>query len=324
MKKTRIVVVSTGGTIASAGDDSGRARSGALAGAALLQKVPVPEHIELEVCSLLQRPSNAMTWDDWLSLKNKSEELAQSGVQGMVVTHGTDTLEDTAYFLQCVVRLGASNLVVTGSQRIPQALGTDAYTNLRTAITLAASDAVQGCGVLVAFNENFFSASTVRKINTFQLNGFGSPGLGSLGYVDGDKVQLLQTPALASKLELGQTKNRVDILSAAAGSAPELIDASRESGAQGLVVEGLGRGHVPPSWVVPIERCIQKGLPVVIVSSCLYGPLKEVYEFDGSLHHLSSLGVIQGQGLTARRARIRLMIALSNPSAYPDIRAVFA
>src|SRR5690606_13498674 len=179
----RIVLLSTGGTIASGPGDAGRSVSGALPGEELLARTGLNGQFEVIVHSIFQKPSNAIGPEQWHALASECQRLVDEGqTAGIVITHGTDTLEDTAYYLECVLDSPSVPVVITGSQRVPHALGSDAYANLHHAIELAASDAAQGLGVLVAFNQSVYSASFVRKVSSFQLHGFDAPGLGPLGY----------------------------------------------------------------------------------------------------------------------------------------------
>lgn len=310
----KILILSTGGTIASAKSDTGRAASGALTGEALVSTLPLPPGLSVEIHSVLQKPSNALTPEDVLALRAHCLSHAQQrDLAGIVITHGTDTLEDTAAFLQSTLPHELCPVVITGSQRVPHALGSDAMTNLLTAIRIAAAPASRGCGVLVAFNETIYSANHIRKISSFQVNGFEAPGYGRLGYVDGDRVRILQTPVLPSTLTPGNTLPRVDLHSVALGCDPSLLDASRTSGARGIVIDALGRGHVPPDWIPAITRALGEKIPVVIATSCLHGPLGAVYEFKGSLFEMTSAGALPVYDLSARKARMRLMAWLSNP-----------
>src|SRR5699024_4966662 len=140
--------------------------------------------IEVEVRSLLQKPSNAITLYDLMRLRQECLALAESSdVAGIVITHGTDTLEETAYFLD--IMLPASpTVVLTGSQRAPYEPGTDAFRNIADAIIVAANDRACGLGTLVVFNQSIFSARHVRKVSSFQVNGFAAPETGPIGYID--------------------------------------------------------------------------------------------------------------------------------------------
>lgn len=308
--------MTTGGTIASSLDPSGRSRSGALQGKDLMSQVslPVDADIEVEVRSLLQKPSNAITFDDLMSLRQECQALAESSdVTGIVITHGTDTLEETAYFLDIMLPTSPT-IVLTGSQRAPHESGTDAFRNIADAIMVAANDRARGLGALVVFNQSIFSARHVRKVSTFQVNGFASPETGPIGYIDGSRVRVSMHPARPAMVELpaNATMPRVDILSAYLGASPDLLEAAVEAGAAGLVIDGLGRGHVPPEWLKVIAGITSRGIPVAIVSSCATGPVHASYEFMGSLASLEEAGTIPIHDLSARKARLALSILLAS------------
>lgn len=313
---TRVVVLTTGGTIASSPDDSGRNRSGALQGDVLMSQVSLPEGaaIDVEVRSLLQKPSNAISRDDLMRLRRECQALAESpDVAGIVITHGTDTLEETAYFLD--ITLPASpTIVLTGSQRAPHEPGTDAFRNIADAVMVAASDEARGLGTLVVFNQSIFSARQVRKVSSFQVNGFAAPEAGPLGYIDGTRIKISVHPACPAQLDLpaDATLPRVDILPAYLDASPTLLEAAVAGGAAGLVIDGLGRGHVPPDWLDAIPRITAQGIPVAIVSSCPSGPVHTSYEFLGSLASLEETGVIAVPDLSARKARLALSVLLAS------------
>lgn len=310
-KGKKLVLLSTGGTIASTAGEQGRSVAGALSGEALLAQLQLDTKHQIDVQSVFQKPSNAITVSDLLVLHSKCQELIAQGVDGIVITHGTDTLEDTAYFLAATLPADACSIVVTGSQRVPHAQGTDAFVNLRQAFVVAGDPAVQGMGVLVVFNESIYSAHHVRKVSSFQLNGFDAPGYGRLGYIDNDKVCIHLRPTLPVQLRVGNTLPRVDIHSVFLGAPADLIAASVKGGTKGLVIDGLGRGQVPPDWMDALAAAIAAGVVVVVCSSCLHGPVHQSYEFPGSLHQLEQIGVIGMLDLPARKARLRLMACLS-------------
>lgn len=315
MTKRNVVVLTTGGTIASILDGSGRNASGAMSGEALLEHVALPGdgEVGVQVHSVLQKPSNAITLSDLVELHHLCSELASKpDIDGIVITHGTDTLEETAYFLDITLSLKNCALVVTGSQRAPHEEDTDAYRNIANAITVAAHPVMQGVGAVVVFNESIFAARHVRKINTYQVQGFGSPGYGRLGYVDGSRVHLAQKVCRMAPLPLGERLPQVAIVPAYLDASRTMIDAVISGGADGLVVEGLGRGHVPPDWLDTIGRATRNGMPVLVVSSCLQGPVHPSYEFPGSLASLQERGAIAASDLSARKARLLLAVTLSN------------
>lgn len=311
MKK--VVVLSTGGTIASVPGHDGRNIAGALKGNALLSHVQVADDIELEVISVFQKPSNSITRADLLSLYKQCQDLIDTGdVAGIVITHGTDTLEDTAYFLECTLQQKNTAVVITGSQRVPHAPGTDAYVNLQHAIQAAASDTCKNIGVLIVFNQNIFAASLARKTSSYQLNGFSAPGFGCLGFIDGDDVLIYQQPRKQAVLApVNVSLPQVDILSVYMESSPIALDALVASDISAIVIDGIGRGQVPPTWLAGIKRGIDAGKKILITSSTLTGPVAPCYEYPAALFELEQIGAIGVSGLNARKARLRLMLILA-------------
>ncbi|ALM52702.1 asparaginase [Halomonas huangheensis] len=315
MSDSRIIVMTTGGTIASELDISGRSLSGALSGADLLSRANVPERFRsrVEVHSVLQKPSNAITLDDLLTVRQHCLAFIRNeDVAGVVITHGTDTLEETAWFLDLSVPHGTP-VVVTGSQRAPHQPGTDAFCNIVDAVRVAADPTAQGLGALVVFNQTIHAARHARKVSSYQLHGFASPTTGPIGYVDGDNVRILSQPytSPAQPLQPAHALPRVDIVTAYLDASPVLLQASIDSGAKGIVIEGLGRGHVPPGWLDTLAQAQTRRVPVVVVSSCLTGPVQQSYEFVGSLSSLERIGAIPMPDLSARKARLVLSALLA-------------
>ncbi|MGO2393382.1 MULTISPECIES: asparaginase [unclassified Halomonas] len=316
MTKKHIVVLTTGGTIASKPGESGRSQSGALNGEQLLDRVVLPQGVEatVEVISILQKPSNAITLADLAELYLQGRKaLARPDVDGLVITHGTDTLEETAYFLSLTLPADKP-CVITGSQRAPHQLGTDAFKNICDAIVAATSPQLRQHGCVVVFNESLFTARYARKMSSFQLHGFNAPGAGPLGYIDGQRVKLYHAAAaVANPIEGWDFPlPRVDLLPAYLDASPDVLKVCVESGAKAIVIDGLGRGHVPPSWMNAIRELVSAGVPVAVVSSCAQGPVNTSYEFSGSLDDLLSAGVIALNDISARKARLALALLLSS------------
>lgn len=308
----RIALLSTGGTIASVPGNDGRAIAGALPGEELLALTGLQGRLQVKVESVFQKASNAIGPEEWMILAEKCLTLARSGdVDGIVVTHGTDTLEDTAYYLHCVLDTAAVPVVITGSQRVPQAMGSDAYTNLSQAMELAANPLARGLGVLVVFNQSVFSAGFVRKVSSFQLHGFDAPGLGPLGTIDQGLFHLLQRPVTQPTLPNPSQLPRVDILSAYGGADAAMAAAVLQSGPEAVIVDGLGRGQVPPAWVPLLQDALGQGIVVGVCSSTLHGATHESYEYPGALHDLINAGAFAIAHLSARKARIRLALSLA-------------
>ncbi len=323
-----IVLISTGGTIASVAGDSGRSIAGALPGEALVEHLQLSDNITLSVESTFQKPSNAITLTDLCQLARKCQSIIDQGnTHGIVITHGTDTLEDTSYFLESALNLNGTAVVVTGSQRVPHAEGSDAYSNLRNAITVASHPDTPKMGVVVAFNESIFCAATVRKVNSYQLDGFDAPGYGRLGLVDGATTTYFQQPIRLPTLALASDKNtlpEVDIVPSYLDASPFFIEQLVHHKSSNVVIDALGRGHVPPSWMPAIKQLCQNDRVVLVCSATLMGGTYQTYEFTGSLQELEAAGAIAISHLSARKARLRLALLLSQGKPTVDtIREAF-
>lgn len=310
MKK--VVMLSTGGTIASKKNpQTGLYTAGLLTGEELAKVCQLPADIKVEVQSVFQVPSNQMDEDKMFLLKQKiAAVLEDETVTGIVVTHGTDTLEETAYFLDLTVK-DERPVVLAGSQRVPDVLGSDAFVNLRQAIIVASDEKSKNMGVLVFFNEQIFAAKHVKKVHTANVNGFNSDGVGYLGVFDQDKVHFYQRPIARETYALPETPPPVDLIKWYAGSDDKFIRCSIESGAKGIVLEGAGRGHVSPSMMEAVEDAIQANIKVVITSACQEGEVGIVYDFPGSVYDLVNKGAIIGRNLDSKKARLKLGILLA-------------
>lgn len=312
-KQGRVIILTTGGTIASLQDQSGRAASGTLPGEALVAALAPSTVARLEVRSILMKPSTDLALDDLQVMHQACAEAGrEKDVIGIVLTHGTDTLEDTAFFLQQCVRFDQVPIVVTGAQRPPFEEASDASRNLCNAMTVASSPHACGLGTLVVFNESIFSANNIHKYSSFQLDGFVSPALGRLGYVDGDRVVIQQRPNLPALLTPGATLPRVEVVSAYLGCGPEVLRAVAATGAAGIVIEALGRGNVPGSWLPVIRDLCAQHLPMWVTTHCSgTRSLAPHYSFTGCLADLMEAGVTVVHDLSVRQARLKMSLLLS-------------
>ncbi|WP_158735309.1 asparaginase [Alteribacillus sp. YIM 98480] len=308
----RVVLVATGGTIASkTKEGSGLLAAGELTGEELASMFDLPNHVEVIIDSFIQKPSIHLTFDDWLNLRQRIQDyLNNNTIDGVVVTHGTDTLEETAYFLDITIN-NKKPIVMTGSQRAPEALGSDAYINIRYAILSACANDLKGLGTAVVFNERIFSARYVKKEHASNIQGFNSFGYGYIGIIDNDKVILYQKPIRRDYLELGNHLPRVDIVKVHLNADGSHIDASVNSGAKGIVIEGVGRGQVTPKMVNSIKSAIDKNIKVVLTTSAEEGHVYTTYDYEGSAYDLEKIGVELGGDLDSKKARIKLAVSLS-------------
>jgi L-asparaginase len=251
------------------------------------------------------------------------ELLGDPDVAGVVVTHGTDTLEETAYLVARSVT-GPKPVVFTGAMRNASDLGWDGPANLADAVRIAASAEARDTGVTVTMNGRIFAALEDAKTHTHLLDAFESPGLGPVGVVDEGRVIFRRVLRhVAPPLQPAALAGPVDIVSSWAGSDSRLLDASRESGARGVVVAAMGRGNVPPEMVPGIARWIEAGRPVVIASRAQRGRVGVTYGYEGGGRRLADLGCLFAGARRATQARVDLMLALGAGLSGEALRAVF-
>lgn len=311
MKK--VVLLTTGGTIASkTNKKSGKLVAGELTGEELAAMCHLPDEIEIIVESVFQKASIHITFDDLVVLKNKIEKYFEDDqVSGVVVTHGTDTLEETAYFLDLTIK-DFRPVVITGSQRSPEDLGSDVYINLRHAIFSACADDLKDAGAVVVFNERIFAARYVKKEHASNIQGFNSFGFGYLGIIDNDEVHVFQKPLKREYYCVKAPIPQVEIIKCYIGADGKFINAAREAGVAGIVLEGVGRGQVAPKMMEEIEKAIAAGIVLVITTSAEEGAVYTTYDYLGSAYDLNQKGVILGSDNDSKKARIKLAVALSS------------
>lgn len=310
--KYKISLITTGGTIASKEISKGLLKSGAMTGEELAALCKLPDDIEVKIVDIMQKPSMHIDFNSMLEIRNAIiTELKDESVNGIVVTHGTDTLEETAYFLDLTIN-DKRPIVVTGSQRSPQDVGTDVYSNLRNSIYVAVNEILHDVGVVVVFNERIYSAKYVKKVHASNLQGFESFGYGYLGIIDNDVVSIYQKPVYKDNYSLKKDIPRVDIIKCYSGADGTFIDASVNAGAKGIVLEGVGRGQVSPYMMDSIKRAINSGVVVVVTTSAEEGKVYPSYSYLGSAYDLQQNGVILGEDYDSKKARIKLAVLLAS------------
>ncbi|MEB3101797.1 asparaginase [Ferviditalea candida] len=304
-----VVVLTTGGTISSMQNKTtGLLRTGSINGKDLVDACEIGDGIQVQVEEIFRIPSNQYTFHELMILKEKVESiLEQEEVDGVVITHGTDTLEETAYFLNLVIRQ-EKPIVITGSQRSLGNLGSDVQMNLKQAVQVASDRKSRDLGVLVLFNEEIFTANEVRKFHASNIAGFAC---GEIGTVDGADVIYSRKPFLRTAYSLQSPLSPVDLISCSLGSDDKFLECSIRSGVEGIVLDGFGRGHVPPVLVPKIKEAADKGIVIVVTSRTLEGRVYPVYDFPGGAQDLMNQGVILGGSLSAYQARIKLAVLLS-------------
>lgn len=310
MKK--IAIVFNGGTISMKKDEKINAAVPSLSDKEIISMVTgIERYAEIESHSFSSLPSPHMTPQLMLKLSKFVKELVgRDDIDGVVITHGTDTLEETAYMLDLTLDT-VKPVVVTGAMRSSSELGYDGPFNLATSICTAISKKAQNRGVLVCFNGELNSAREVTKGNSMALNAFRTPNFGPIGIVDNDNVIFYRKSPKGKHVEVEELVDDVALIKCSAGMDSAFIDFAISSGYKGLVVEALGRGNIPPQMVSGVERAIKNGIPVVIVSRCFEGRVFECYGYEGGGKDLRNKGVIFGDTMQGQKARIKLMVAIS-------------
>jgi L-asparaginase len=319
-----IVLLFTGGTISMRHDAASGGAVPSLRGSEILALAPGIDRLaQIEIDDWGAFPGPHMTLDRMWALRQRVlEHLARPEVRGIVITHGTDALEETAYLLARSVE-SEKPVVLTGAMRTSSDLGWDGPGNLGAAVRVAASEESRGRGVVVVMSDRIFAAVDVTKTHTHMLDAFDSPGLGPLGVIDDDRVIFRRSlPEPVSVLTPSALASPVDIVYAYSGADSRLLDASRESG-KGIVVAAMGRGNVPPAMVPGIERWVAEDKPVVIASRALRGRVGPTYAYEGGGRRLSELGAILGGARRPQQARFDVMLALGCGMTVPEIRELF-
>ena len=319
-----IVLLFTGGTISMRHDPASGGAVPTLRGRDILALAPGIDQIaDLEIDDWGAYPGPHMTAQRMWALRNRIvEHLARPEVDGIVVTHGTDALEESVYVVARSVK-SDKPVVFTGAMRTSSDLGWDGPANLGASVRVAASEDARGSGALVVMSDRVFAGLDVTKTHTHKIESFDSPGLGPLGVIDDGRVIFRRAlPAPESILVPDALAEPVDIIFTYAGGDSRLLDASRERGL-GVVIAAMGRGNVPVEMVGGIERWIAEGKPVVISSRALRGRVGHTYGYPGGGRRLAELGAIFAGARRPQQARIDLMLALGCGMTVPQIRDLF-
>jgi L-asparaginase len=309
--KPLIATFFTGGTISMRIDPLTGGAIPALSGEEIIAQVPGLDLIaDFDIINFGRWPGPHVTPSRMMALAlSVKEKLAHKGIIGAIVTHGTDTLEETAYLLDLVID-DEKPVVFVGAMRNSSELSWDGPGNLRSAVRAAIDPLTRGLGVIVAMNDQLIAASEATKTHTESTDTFQSRDFGPLGFVDKDRVIVMRRPFQSEHIVTDQIDERVDIIKMYAGADGRFIDFAVGDGARGLVIECLGRGNVTVATLPAIERAIVAGIPVVISTRCPRGRVLDTYAYEGAGKQLKRMGAILGGMLPSHKARIKLMLAL--------------
>lgn len=307
----RVVVLTTGGTI-STRDVDGSGAKPFLRGEDLLREIPGLRGVaDVEVSELSFIPGAHMTLDLMRQMSERAQViLARPDVDGLVVTHGTDTLEESAYLLHLTVS-SEKPVVFTGAMRNSSQIGFDGYRNLYDAVRVAAHDGARGMGVLVVLNEEMHSARWVTKTNGQKEDTFKSPSAGPVGYIYGDGprffMRLGPRTVLPPRLE-----SKVDLIRLCVDCDDKFIRAAISSGSRGIVLEVFGGGRVSPPLLPAIDRALAAGITMAATTRCFTGNMWDMYGYEGAFRDLQRRGLLFAHDLPGHKARLKLMLALGN------------
>jgi L-asparaginase len=323
MKK--IYMIFTGGTISMKIDDVSHTVKPALSAKEIMQSLLHSElYHELEVIEFSEIPSPSMTPVMMLEMTKLIQRLIEfEDPIGFVIIHGTDTLEETAFFIDSCIDTDIP-IVVTGSMKSSSELGFDGINNLVSSILVAKSTKSHGRGVLVVMNDQINAASEVTKSNTLSLDTFKSLDYGPLGIVDNKEVLFHRNvTSQRNKLKITDIEPNVYLLKSYSGSDSLLIDYLLDQNAKGIVIEALGRGNLPPLMIPGIEKALKLDVPVIITSRCPSGRTLDSYGYIGGGKYLTEMGCIMATSLNGQKARLLLMQALTISSDSNFLKGLF-
>jgi L-asparaginase len=323
--KPKVVLLATGGTIASRYDPALKRTVASARAEDLLQALPqAGEVADIEIENFATMPSFDMTVQFAFTLANRiNEVLARGDVQGVVVTHGTDTMEETSYLADLLLQ-SDKPAVFTGAQRAADDPHSDGPPNLLNAIRVAASAQTRGLGALVCFNGAIHAARDVTKVHASAVETFQSYEHGALGEVDRSAVIVHRRPALRRSFKVSRLEDRVEIFGLALGSDLRGLEALIERGVSGIVIEGFGRGNGPTALSPLVRSATQQGIAVLITSRCPAGRVAPIYGGGGGGRDLADAGGIFTGDLKGPKARLLLMVLLSMGQSREEIAQTVA
>ena len=324
MALPKVVVLSLGGTISSV-DSGGGGVSPSLTGEALVEAVPeISNFAEVSAESVRQVPGSDLKIEDLVEVAEEATRRIDGGAAGVIITQGTDSIEETAFALDLLVDRDEP-VIVTGAMRNPTLPGADGPANLLASVQVAAGTAARGVGTVVVFNDEVHAASYVQKTHTQNPAAFRSPMIGPIGWISEGVSRLAVRPINHYRIDPGAISGDqiVALLKIGVGDDGRLLPAIRELGYSGLVIEGLGGGHVPSVMVEPLAE-LASGMPVILTSRTGSGEvLKSTYDFPGSEMDLLECGLVNAGILDGLKSRLLLTFLLRSGMSRTEIFAAF-
>lgn len=307
---SRIVLVTTGGTVASRHDPKNGHTAASVDGDSLRQSLHDPlAGVDLVVDEFCNVGSFAIDLPLAFGLaKRIGSHLADPATTGVVITHGTDTMEESAYLADLLVA-SDKPVVFTGAQRAADTPDPDGPRNIADAVRIAASPAAIGLGAMIAFEQEFHAARDVTKTHTSRVDAFASGEHGKLGEIDGERVSVHRRPLLRKTFVAERVESRVDLIKLVMGSDDRFLRFAADNGTKGIVIEGFGRGNATPAAAKGIAEIITAGIPVIVTSRCPRGRVRPIYG-NGGARDLERAGAIFAGDLSGPKARVLAAVML--------------
>ncbi|MCJ0952206.1 asparaginase [Mammaliicoccus sciuri] len=320
----RILVIHTGGTISMSEDkDTGKVETNA--------EHPMHRHQafiqslgDITEINPFQVPSPHMNNQYINQLKDIiKESIDKDEYDAFVITHGTDTLEETAYLLDLTIDTKLP-IILTGAMRSSNEIGSDGLYNYVSALKVASTDDAQNKGVMVVFNDEIHTAKNVTKTHTSNTSTFQSPNYGPIGSVTKTHVIFHHQPFPYKKYPNINPDIKIGIVKAHMDLSSDLLDFFVEKQYDGLIIEALGQGNMPPTALHGIQNLLDADIPVVMVSRSFNGIVGGIYAYEGGGYQLQQMGIILSNGLNGQKARLKLLVGLSNHLSKEDLVEYFA
>jgi L-asparaginase len=318
-----VVLVTTGGTIASRRDAARGYVAASASGRELLGLLPAPPpDISVEIDEFCNIGSFNMDVEAAFRLAQRiSTHLARPEVAGVAVTHGTDTMEESAFLADLLVA-SDKPCVFTGAQRNADEPDSDGPRNLAQALQLAASG-LHGLGAVILFDQEFHAARDATKTHAYRIGTFASMEHGKLGEIDGERISLHRYPRLRTTIRTERIEPAVDLVKLAMGADARFVRCAMQSGARGIVLEAFGRGNVTHAVLEGVAEAIAAGIIVVIASRCPQGRTQPIYGGGGGGQDLLQAGALFAGDLSGVKARILLAVLLGSGASREAIAATF-
>ncbi|MEW7726276.1 asparaginase [Staphylococcus aureus] len=317
-----LLVIHTGGTISMSQDQSNKVVTNDINPISMHQDV-INQYAQIDELNPFNVPSPHMTIQHVKQLKDIIlEAVSNKYYDGFVITHGTDTLEETAFLLDLILGI-EQPVVITGAMRSSNEIGSDGLYNYISAIRVASDEKARHKGVMVVFNDEIHTARNVTKTHTSNTNTFQSPNHGPLGVLSKDRVQFHHMPYRQQALENVNEKLNVPLVKAYMGMPGDIFSFYSREGIDGMVIEALGQGNIPPSALEGIQQLVSLNIPIVLVSRSFNGIVSPTYAYDGGGYQLAQQGFIFSNGLNGPKARLKLLVALSNNLDKAEIKSYF-